>query len=302
MAVLRANMDDDERAVVREQNRIAMRINREINRTKVSRKDGLRSQDILNGNFNVLRLEDTLDSIGSMRVKCDKCGALKFKAESKAFCCGEGKYLPEVFPRPPEPIMKLWMGTDSKAKLFRKFPREMNNAVALASIQVKEKRFAGFSPNVIFQGKAFHRTGALIPEDGERPVYAQLYVVDSALENTQRFANMTLPRGISMQQKTNLKSILNTVQETIHQVNPFVADFKQIMDLEDLADGKIVITAKAPNNEHARRYNLQVNLREVSILTNEEKHDLVIHKRGGQLQTISSLNPKGMCLREADKK
>ena len=93
-----------------------------------------------------------------------------------------------------------------------------------------------------------------------------------------------------------------SIQDSIHAVNPFVADFKQIIELEDLAEGKIVITAKAPNNEHARRYNLQVNLREVSILTNEEKHDLVIHKRGGQLQTISSLNPKGMCLREADKK
>ena len=193
--------------------------------------------------------------------------------------------------------MKLWMGSDSKAKLFRKFTREMNNAVALSSIQVNEKRFAGFSPNVIFQGQAFHRTGALIPADGERPVYSQLYVMDSALEKTQRFANMTLPRGLSQQQKTNLKSILDSIQDSIHAVNPFVADFKQIIELEDLAEGKIVITAKAPNNEHARRYNLPVNLKEVSILTNEEKHDLVIHKRGGDLQTISILNPKGMCLR-----
>ena len=72
MAVLRENMDDDERAVAREKNRVSRHINREINKTKVSRKDGLRSQDILNGNLNVPKLEDTKDSIGSMRVKCEK--------------------------------------------------------------------------------------------------------------------------------------------------------------------------------------------------------------------------------------
>ena len=142
-----------------------------------------------------------------------------------------------------------------------------------------------------------HRAGALLPPDGERPVYAQLYVIDSALENTQRFANMTLPSGISNPHKATLKGILDSLQKTIHEVNPFVSDFKQIMELEDLAEGKIVITAKAPNNEHCRRYNLPVNLKEVSILTNEEKHDLVMYKRGGPLQTISDLNPKGMCLR-----
>ena len=156
MAILRSNMDDDELAVAREENRVARHINREIDKTKVTRKDGLKSQDILIGLFNVHKLEDTKDSIGRMNVKCDKCGALKFKAESKAFCCGDGKYLPEVFPRPPESIMKLWMGSDSKAKLFRNFTREINNAVALSSIQVREKRFAGFTPNVIFQGQVTH--------------------------------------------------------------------------------------------------------------------------------------------------
>ena len=39
---------------------------------------------------------------------------------------------------------------------------------------------------------------------------------------------------------------------------------------------------------------MQTNLKEVSILTNENPHDLVIQKRGGWLQTISDLNPNGV--------
>ena len=64
-----------------------------------------------------------------------------------------------------------------------------------------------------------------------------------------------------------------------------------------LPQGKIVISAKSrPTGEHARRYNEQLNLQEVSILTSSEPHDLVLEKRGGGLQTISDLNPKGMPL------
>ena len=179
---------------------------------------------------------------------------------------------------------------------MRKFSRELNNAVCLSSIQVKERRFSGYNPTVIFQGKVSHRAGALLPPDGETPKFVQLYVFDPALENTQRYENMVLPTSVSNSDRINLKRILDVIQNVMHQNNPFISDFKQILELsdEDLADGKIVVSAKKPTNEHARRYNLQTNLQEVSILTNESPHDLVLQKRGGGLHTISDLNPKGM--------
>ena len=51
-----------------------------------------------------------------------------------------------------------------------------------------------------------------------------------------------------------------------------------------------------PSDEHARRYNVQTNLQEVSILTNEAPFDLVLQRRGGGLTSIHELNPKGMPL------
>ena len=110
---------------------------------------------------------------------------------------------------------------------------------------------------------------------------------------------MYVPAATSQAQKEKLEEILATVQESLHNNNPFVKDFKQIMEIGDerLPQGKIVISAKSrPTGEHARRYNEQLNLQEVSILTSSERHDLVMEKRGGGLQSISDLNPKGMPL------
>ena len=66
------------------------------------------------------------------------------------------------------------------------------------------------------------------------------------------------------------------------------------MSEEEIGEGKIVISANGPRNQHVRRYNAPSNLNEVCILMNPGKHDLVLQRRGGGLQCISGLNPSGM--------
>ena len=92
---------------------------------------------------------------------------------------------------------------------------------------------------------------------------------------------MYVPSSMSQPQMQMLEATLATVQEALHTSNPFIKDFKQIMEIgdEQLPQGKIVISAKSrPTGEHARRYNEQLNLQEVSILTSSERHDLVNRK------------------------
>ena len=173
------------------------------------------------------------------------------------------------------------------------------NEPSFSSIQVKQRHFSGYSPSVIFQGRVKHRMGPLVAEEGETAKFAQIYTLDPQLEFTQRFNNLRIPESTSREKKTHLKSVLQAVQEVIHEVNPFVKDFKQIAELseDDIGEGKIVISSKEkPANEHPRRYNEHNSLHEVSILTNEKPHDLVLHKRGGGLRMISDLNPVGMPL------
>ena len=293
-------MTEDEQAEARERHRVQQMTHVQLKNSKVTHKDGLRTEDIFSGTLLVPLLENSLDAIGRMDVLCQHCGARKYKRETPGSCCSNGKVAPPPFPRPPEKLMELWKGNGVKANLFRKFAREMNNAVSLSSVKVAEKRFDRFTPSVIFHGKVHHRVGALLPEDGDTARFAQLYCFDASLEKTQRFQNMYLPESVTVGQKLQLKEILETVQAVIHEHNPFVNDFKQILEISDdeLGDGKIVIsTSRKPTNEHARRYNRPTNLKEISILTTEGRHDLVLQKRGGGLKFVSDLNPKGMPLR-----
>ena len=202
------------------------------------------------------------------------------------------------YPRPPEALQRLWLGNDERSVVLKKFSRTLNNAVSLTSLKNHAPVRSGWQPTVIFQGKVTTRAGPLLPSDGETPMYTQLYVHDPGMESTTRYNNMVIPDGASVQEKLVLREVLETVQQTVHEVNPFVQDFKQIVEMsnEDLLDGKIVISAKAPRGEHVRRYNLQTNLKEVSILTDSQPHDLVLQKRGGGIRLIHDMNPKGMPL------
>ena len=144
-----------------------------------------------------------------MDNKCDYCGALKFDKETPTTCCSGGKVSLEPFPRPPQALMDLWTGTDSRSRLFRLNARILNNAVCLSSLQANDRNLPGFNPSVVFQGRVHHRAGALLPAEGEQPKFAQLYVYDAALESTLRFDNMQMqiPTNTSNAQKAVLREL-----------------------------------------------------------------------------------------------
>ena len=298
MAGVRANQTQEERNAQNKADAQRKAKSRRRQKSGANLKDGLRSAEILNGTFRVKSLENSVDKIGSMTHICEHCGALKFERESSGSCCSNGKVSLQQFPKPPQDIQDLWLGNSSEAKLFRNNARHINNAVCLASLQVNERRLGGYNPSVIFQGKVHQRVGPLLPENGEPPRFAQLYVNDPASEETCRYRNIVLPSSVSRSEREKIGVLLDTVQRELQRVNPFIKDFKQIMELndEDIVSGKIIITARKPTGEHERRYNRQLNLQEVSILTNSQPNDLVLQKRGGGLKTISDLNPKGMPL------
>ena len=255
----------------------------------------------MEGTYIVHALEDTSDSIGDRTVICDFCKAKKYQRETASTCCSNGKVSLQSFPRPPKAFHKLWQENTAKGKVFRENARSLNNSLCLTSIQVKTRDFANsrFCPSIIFQGRATQRAGPLIAAEGDTPCFAQLLIHDPSLQSSIRFQNMTIPANMSSVQKKMIKEILEELQLELQKHNPFVQDFMQVIEIppENLEHGKIVISAKnRPLGEHARRYNEQLNLKEVSILTNSEPHDLVLYQRGGPLQKISDLNPKGMPL------
>ena len=142
------------------------------------------------------------------------------------------------------------MGEDPTSKVFKNNARVLNNAICLSSVKVTEKKLPGYNPSVIFQGCVTQFMGPLRAADGDAR-FAQLYCLDPVLETTKRIGNMNIPTNISKQDEIILLSLLDTIQNVIHDNNPFVKDFIQVFNLPTQLEGTIVISAKAkPKDGH----------------------------------------------------
>ena len=292
MAAYRAGLDDETMEVERESLRYRVRGMRA--NVSVKPKDGLQSEKVLLGQFQV-----SVNNIGEMSHLCQFCHARKFKNETGMTCCLNGKISLKRFTKPTDTFLQLWFKDNQESRVFRKFSRSFNNGLCLSSLRVNERRFRGYTPSIVFEGRVHQYVGPLQAKEGEEPRFAQLFVHDPALEKTARVANMQMPATLSLEERQFVNAIVENLQEDLKQINPFVKDFRQIVELspDDLQGGRLVISAKArPQGEHERRYNLSVNLQEVSVLTDSRPHDLVITLRDGGLQVVSDLNPNAMPL------
>ena len=208
-------------------------------------KIATRTDDILCGRLHVPDLSMTPESLGDMTMVCEYCGAYKFKRETSSLCCLNGKVELAPFPTPPPVLMDLWYGETHADKVFQQNCRSINNAVSLSSLAVTERTFSRFTPSLIFQGRVTQRMGPIHAEALDMPMFAQLYVLDSNLERSTRHASLTVGERMSPADKIIMENHLDTVQVVIHDINPFVRDFKQIVEMpeEELQMGKIVISA-----------------------------------------------------------
>ena len=253
------------------------------------------AQDILDGKQIVKELNESKENIGSLNIICQKCSAKKWRGETSSTCCNDGKVILDRYPDPPLLLRSLWTANTPEARLFRENSRSFNNALALASLKVEERKFSGgYTPSVVFEGKVSILCGPLMPEENEQPRFSQLYIHDPATQHTMRVKNMNLPISLSSKQTDSITKTMKKLHDLMIEVNPFVKDFLHICEIpdEEIKEGKLVISCNArPSGEHERRYNEQKSLSEVSVLTNSEKGDLVLRKRGGGLQFISDLHP-----------
>ncbi|KAG5529311.1 hypothetical protein RHGRI_029871 [Rhododendron griersonianum] len=168
--------------------------------------------------------------LGKMDIECPHCKALHWMDERLArssrsspffgTCCLQGKVRLHKLIPPPPPLQALYDGIDERSKSFRANSREYNVAKAFTSLGAK------FNPNVlngrgptsfIIHGELQHRTSSLLPQQGQDASYAQLYIYDpTSTLNTRTRRNPQLRRDV-----------LQTIQECLLQVNPFVEKFIQ---------------------------------------------------------------------------
>ena len=115
----------------------------------------------LRRNCSAKRSEETLNCsvlveshfCGYRNNACTFCSALRWSEESNSICCYSGKTNLSQFPDPPELLKELFSSQDERAVVFRKYIRQLNNALAMASIKIGNitQDVNSFVPTVFLQ-------------------------------------------------------------------------------------------------------------------------------------------------------
>ena len=240
--------------------------------------------------------------MGKMDVSCSNCGALHWMCEKIkkspmicpqfGMCCLQGKIkLPKLDDPPPE-LLYLLSGQDDISKEFRDHIRSYNNALAMTSLGCNQDKTinAGGGPYVFkIQGRLCHKSGSLIHNNQNAPLYAQLYIYDpqEALDfRMNHAANSHLHR-----------ETMQTLQDMLYRRHPAVQLYKQAIEMTQNID-QCAIALRFEHNSDIRRYNLPtVTSNEIAVILPGDgdqptrARDIVIHKRGGGLREISDLHP-----------
>ena len=108
----RSGKSAEQKAATNEANRQNMANVRKAAKSHAGYKDACRTQDILRGEFKVLSLRDTEDSIGAMIHPCYCCLTLKFPRELKwwSMCCVGPTNGETPKPKPPEVLFGIIRG------------------------------------------------------------------------------------------------------------------------------------------------------------------------------------------------
>ncbi|KNZ72420.1 hypothetical protein J132_03386 [Termitomyces sp. J132] len=242
--------------------------------------------------------------LGPMTVICPHCQALHFDAEKLTkstrnspkfgMCCLQGQVnLPRLRDAPAD-LLNLLHGHHPLSNTFKTSIRQYNAAFAFTSLGVKIDHAITNAPGPYsfrINGELHHLTGALLPIEGNLPVYAQLYFYD---HNQQ----------LAFRQQNNPRldpQIMASLQDMLARVNPFIGLYKQARQIMgEVPEGQpqrlsVKLTADFGD---PRRYNDPNEQEGVAAVIpgdgSEERSndcDIVLHLHGGQLKQISHLHP-----------
>ncbi|WJX28192.1 DNA helicase [Trifolium repens] len=144
-------------------------------------------------------------------------------------------------------------------------------------------------PTLRIQGQACHRIGTMLPEPGEPPKYAQLYIYDTENEIDNQIHPFRNNKDIT-------KGIVTQLCKMLDQHNVHAKSFRMARDVlknGQVQDFKLKLIAERKND--GRIYN-QPTVSEVAALIvgdvdSAEKRDIILHKTGGRLKRIDEFHP-----------
>lgn len=131
---------------------------------------------------------------------CEYCGAQYFYPERAknsqpssrpkySLCCLGGKVDIPPLKKPPKLLSDLLEGLHEKSRHFKDHIRVYNSMLAFTSMTGEVDKSVHNSrgpPSFKIKGNIVHRIGSLLPGEGQRPRFSQLYIYDTQNEVQNR--------------------------------------------------------------------------------------------------------------------
>ena len=184
-------------------------------------------------------------------------------------------------------------------KNFRDNIRTYNNVLSFCSVGVKIDESVWGQKGIYtfhIKGTLCHRIGSLLPVEGEEPKFAQIYIMDSDM-------NQQIQQRLQYGHGHLDEHILEDLLTMMHKKNPYYSIFKVAKErISENVNLCLNLTTFDAKKQDPRRYNLPT-ASEVGVIISKDiseinaARDLIIEHRTGELQRISELHSGYLPLR-----
>ena len=199
---------------------------------------------------------------------------------------------------PPKLLQDLLKLDTPQARAFRLNIRAYNSMLSMASRNItgKETDFGNSKGPPVYKisGSMFHLTPNVLPDSGQEPKFAQIYIYDREQQIDARLKHFDRPKTID-------RKVLGKLQDMLTNCNFYVKQYKAAVDIfssRPTEDLRLVIKSKG--SKEAQKKTLMPDVADVVIIApgdQTERRDIVLYKsksshpKGNDTVHIHELNP-----------
>lgn len=252
-------------------------------------------------------------NFGKPTCKCEKCKAIFWYEERTkcrgssdpqfGLCCQNGKVDLPALKEPPAYLMKLLRKESGKrSKNYMQNIRLYNSMFAFTSMggKVDKEINKGSGPYVFkMNGLNYHRMGTLLPKEGDKPRWSQLYIYDTENEVKNRIEASTTSTD---KRKSLDPHIVEGLKNMLDRDNIVAKTFRMARDRfkeGDYDDVKLKIINK--RHRDGRQYNMPSASEVAALIVNDttenrQGRDIVVQYKNMKPKRISENHPKFMAM------
>ncbi|PWA48215.1 hypothetical protein CTI12_AA493330 [Artemisia annua] len=220
--------------------------------------------------------------------------------DSFSICCMNGTIKLDRMIDPPEELLRLFKSDDKRSKFFQHDIRKFNMMFSFTSMggNVDRDINKGGGPFIFrISGQNYHLHGTVLPRDEEIPKFAQLYIVDTCNEISNRYAALSSKNEDSPKEVKEIdRSIAVQIKEILNSYNALVKDYRAIgeqIDSNNASTVKIRLISRkesdADKNKEklGKNYDLPTANEVAAIVVGDidgsiDKRDIIVQAKNGE--------------------